>query len=827
MDHRKIDDIFKLSLTQRAFLFQSLSAKWRDAGVLQLHVGLRGKLDATELDTAWQVVANRYSALRSSVHWEDLSQPIQVVHREVVVPVQDHELRHLKTEEQQDHLASLISADRHTNFDLTQAPVMRVNLIHLSQDRKVMVWTCHHMLLDGWSAAIVLRQVLEQMTNAGKESSQQRPAVCRYRNYIAWLQQQDREPARRFWQQHLSDLPSENEMFLPVMREPEWRDAYEEFDVAQSVALNDCAGKLKVTLGSIIQSAWALALRSRQTDHTVVFGVTDSGRGIPLAGVESLVGMFMNALPVCVRFSPSMNLDDVALQIHELSRQRQDYQFVNPGEIQSWNCCPGWGRLFDSLVVFANYPWDVESLSDDLKVISFEGDITTAHPLTLIVIPGERLSLRLRYATESVSDHQATILLGQIKQILEAFASGRSQKIVALPESSPWVAKQTDGEITLSSTHDDQPAPPRTTLEKNICRIWREVLKCPDIGLNAPFLEVGGTSLLGLIVLDRIKSEVGVSLPLVALFQAPTVAQLCALIDQQRDEPEWKWLTSVMPGSTRMPIILVNCGNIMVWAMGDHLDPRHPVYVLHGHWDQANIDLSATIEDIADTYIKEIRQAQPHGPYILGGYSVGALIAYEIAQRLRDQGERIALLFLLDPPVHPSVSSEPVVGNVSSEPLSERRRLGAKWVNYKQTIVQAGWHGCWRYVKRRLDTFKERLLGKVKFPLACVYRWCGRPIPPSFRGSYVFRAYKNAFRRYQFQPYEGSMLIFRIGKGTSRVEDGWEKLAKGPVKVHQFDVDHHFDFLRDPIVTRQWTELFAQYVDMTEKDTPRSADQTT
>ena len=205
-----IEDIYELSPMQQGMLFHEVHAPEAAAYFEQTTCVLRGPLNRTAFEQAWQQALDRHPALRTSFHWTGLEKPVQVVHRAVALPWHVDDWQAVPAQEQELRLQAFLEADRQRGFDLAAAPLMRCALMQLAPQAHSFVWSHHHILFDGWSRAIVLQDVMAayDLAQRGQPAgrSPQSPAPRRFRDYIAWLQAQDRSAARRFWEQRLQEM---------------------------------------------------------------------------------------------------------------------------------------------------------------------------------------------------------------------------------------------------------------------------------------------------------------------------------------------------------------------------------------------------------------------------------------------------------------------------------------------------------------------------------------------------------------------------------------------------------------------------------------------
>ncbi|MCP4661145.1 MAG: amino acid adenylation domain-containing protein, partial [bacterium] len=290
----RIEDLHPLSPLQQGMLFHSLRQPESGEYVEQLSFRLTGPLAVDALEQAWSRTLDNHTALRSAFAWEGLEEPLQMVCEEVEMPWRLVDWRGRDEDVQQRLLAELMAADRAQGFELKQAPLMRMTLVMLAEDRHQLLWSFHHLLLDGWSMPLVLRELFERYDALERGRQPQLLRGRPYRDYVAWLRGQDLSRAERYWRRLLGDFDRPTVLPLapppaPAAGEDAGGRLQRPLDRARTEALEALARRHRLTLNTLTQGAWALLL-SRYCDcRDVVFGVVVSGRSVPLPGIESMV----------------------------------------------------------------------------------------------------------------------------------------------------------------------------------------------------------------------------------------------------------------------------------------------------------------------------------------------------------------------------------------------------------------------------------------------------------------------------------------------------------------------------------------------------------
>jgi amino acid adenylation domain-containing protein/non-ribosomal peptide synthase protein (TIGR01720 family) len=419
----QIEDIYSLSPMQAGLLFHSLFESASGAYVNQLSVEARG-LDAQRLGRAWQAVLDRHAILRSSFHFpQGFDAPVQLVHRHLQLPMTCLDWR--GRDDQAEALAQLIDSER-LQLDSTRAPLMRLTLVRLDDTRQQLVYTHHHLLLDGWSNSLLLSEVLQRY--AGREVA---APVGRFADYIGWLQGQDAEADEAFWRGQLATLDNPTLLAQSLAHgdnrpqsQAAFADHRQTFDVATSQRFSDFARQHKVTLNTLVQGAWALLLQRYSGQRSVAFGATGAGRPVELPGAESQLGLFINTLPVISRPDALESVEQWLSRLQAQNLELREHEFTALGDIQRWAGRAG-EPLFDSLLVFENFPV-AEALQHGAPAgLSFsipQNHERTNFPLTLAATADTQLSLNWSYqcshfsgaAIARMSAHLAALLAAMV-----------------------------------------------------------------------------------------------------------------------------------------------------------------------------------------------------------------------------------------------------------------------------------------------------------------------------------------------------------------------------------------------------------------------------
>ncbi|WP_262414533.1 amino acid adenylation domain-containing protein [Streptomyces sp. ST1015] len=422
-------DVLPLTPLQEGLLFHALYEHERgeqDVYVVQLVFELEGPMDADRLHASAQALLDRHPNLRAAFRRRRGGGPVQVVPHRATLPWTETDLT--IAADQEAAWVELLDEDRETGFDPAQPPLLRCTLARLSDQHHRLLITHHHILLDGWSVAVLVRELLA--LHQGIEL----PPVPPYRTFLQWLNRQNRTAAEEAWREALSGVTE------PTRLAPEappgagqLAQVRTELSPETGAALTTAARRLGVTLNTLVQSAWGLLLGRLTGRDDVVFGTTVSGRPPELPGVESMVGLFINTVPTRVRLRPADSPARLLREVRDTYATLLDHHHLGLADIQR---AAGMLELFDTLLVFENYPADLATSGEGLHLSGSSGRDATHYPVTLVALPGPRPRFRLAYRPDLFTSEWAQATLARLVRILTAMAAEpeRPQGLISLED---------------------------------------------------------------------------------------------------------------------------------------------------------------------------------------------------------------------------------------------------------------------------------------------------------------------------------------------------------------------------------------------------------
>ena len=555
---RKIDDILPLTPPQRGMLFESLARAGSGIHLEQMYVDLVGELDVEALLAAWRHAAVSHASLRTCFVWRNQEEPLQVVLREVEVPLRREDWGDvwpsLTAAQREERFQAFLAADREAGFDLSKAPLFRLSLLRLGDGHHRLLWSQHHILMDGWCQSLLLGRILAAYKALRAGGTPPRVDERPYRDFVSWLRRRDDEDTERFWRRRLEGVTGPTPLgevgaVSTGAGEGGWGELAGGLEPSTSDALRAWARRHDLTLNSVVQGVWALLLAHHSAGQPgggddVVFGATVSGRPADLAGIETTVGLFINTLPVRVRLDRAAPLAPQLAELQTANFEMARYEHSSSTLVRSGADVPPARPLFESLLVYENYPAspsDVATAQDlgfEIRLPDASG-ARTGYPLTLLVQPGRELTFELVHDLRRVDAPSASLWLRHLELLLTALAEAAEG---VTPEG--LVARLPAGErpavrpAASGRAHDRPPEPPSTPLEERLLQLWRHVLGISVLGVEDDFFSLGGHSLLAAELVQAVRRELQVELPLSALFNRPTVAGLAAEVEARRRDGE-------------------------------------------------------------------------------------------------------------------------------------------------------------------------------------------------------------------------------------------------------------------------------------------------
>ncbi len=791
---KNVQDVYPLSPMQALMLTHALASRARenerDASFSQIVYDLRGALNIEAFAESWRELMRRHTALRTAVLHEGLKQPVQVVRKEAVLEFVVEDWR--GDSDAQARLDAWLAADRARGIDLTAAPLMRFALFQIADQAYRFVWSSHHIVVDRWCIGLLLGEA--RALYAGAQLLPARP----FRDYIGWMQKRNVAADEAFWRGRLEGAP---DACVPVATPAAAGDGRARGHASirrvlaaeTTAALRTWIEPARLTLNTVCAAAFALARAGGADDVTI--GMTLSGRPAELAGVEGIAGCFINNVPFRVRPGAWADrligdwLRDIQSQLLDV----QEHGHVSPLKLEEWRGEGARGPLYEALYV---YQAEVRARADadglDIRPVS--GELNAAVPMVLAAgLEADMLVLTLSHDRARLGDAEAAVVIDLVLRALQALAVQPRQTLAALRAQLP-LAKPAAPAVARADgllDHVEASFHPANPIEAQLLHIWRRTLGQPELGVEENAFHAGATSLQSMRIMAQVEGRFGKSLPVTALYQAPSPREFARLLAGESPVPEWRRLVPIQPTGTRTPIFMVHHGAGSTYGFNGiarHLHAERPLYGLQESGWQKDETFPQSLEQMAGDYVAEIRTVQPRGPYVLGGFCFGGLVAFEMAQQLRAAGEAVALLVLLDayaPVPLPSPSGV-------ERARSHAQRLAGMNSTQRATYLlqRAGRRVYWAGANAR-----TRARNLAWLAINETFPRMGLTVDSRVRGHAFLKWNALLQDKYPPRPYDGRALLIRSARFDLPDDYGWNKFVTCGVDVHQMRTEDHLEML--------------------------------
>jgi iturin family lipopeptide synthetase B len=488
---KNIRDILALTSMQEGMLFHYLRDPDSETFFEQLSLQITGAIDVNYFVQAWEMVIKTNEMLRTLFRWESLNKPVQIILTKHKLQWEYYDLSDIDADEAGKRQESIKLKDRGKKFDLRHVP-FRVTLCKLSQDSHEMIVSNHHIIYDGWSSGIILKEFLTAYDHLVVNSSKLNKNFCAFplvaegqakksfKDFITWVNAQDRNKQKESWENYLKGF--ESSTGIPIKKRVrknlvinDTKDDHFQVSKETKSKIENFVKTLKVTPSAILYTAWGLLLQVYNDCDDVVFGTTVSGRPAELQGIEETVGLFINTLPVRVRTYPGETISEPVRQINHDMQKMKPYENTSLPDIKQCSQLSKNGDLFDSLVVIENYPLDsrLGTCSSQLSIISYSMHETSNYDLTVGITMHEDIGITITYKKQLFDNETIVKFIRHFISILETIVDTPGKKIHEIEILSAEEKKQ-----LLLDFNDTAPGYPQ---DNTILELFAEqVERTPD-----------------------------------------------------------------------------------------------------------------------------------------------------------------------------------------------------------------------------------------------------------------------------------------------------------------------------------------------------------
>jgi thioesterase domain-containing protein/acyl carrier protein len=622
---------------------------------------LKGLLNVAALEQSLSEIVRRHEILRTTFPAVN-GLPIQFITPNISLQLPVVDLQHLCLEERLAAAQQLALVDAEQPFNLASEPLWRFKLLRLSEDEHMLIRTIHHIIFDGWSHSVSLRELgaLYQAFSTGKPSPLPELGI-QYADFAQsqrqWLQSEMFSSQLGYWKQQLSgsiwalELPTD----YPYPSVPTYRGACQSLVLSENLteALKKLSYQEGVSLFVTLLAAFkTLLYRYTEQEEMLVCSPIASRHQIETKG---LIGYFNNVVAMRTDLSGNPSFRELLSRVSQVTLGASNNQDV---PLQQLTELPNLARtpLSRAMFILQNTPnqilnlegLTVDSLYVNREIANFDLSLSMQEK-------AGKLTAVVQYKTDLFKATSITQMLEYFQALLENLVTNPEQCLSDLPRLI--AARDTQAFGSNGSTTSFIPAQekafvaPQDDLELQLAKIWEQVLDFQPISIKDNFFDLGGHSLLAVRLFAQIEKTFDKNLPLATLLQAPTIEQLASILRQKDWSASWSPLVTIQAGGSRPPLFCIHGGgfNVLIYRdLAINLGSDQPVYGLQARGLDGKENLNIKLEDVASDYIRQMRNVQPEGPYFLAGLSAGGTIALEMAQQLHAQGQKVALLAMLD-----------------------------------------------------------------------------------------------------------------------------------------------------------------------------------
>jgi non-ribosomal peptide synthetase component F/NRPS condensation-like uncharacterized protein/acyl carrier protein len=548
LDKRNIEDVLALTPMQEGMLFHYLKDPQDDLYFEQLSLEVFGEINLDIFEKAWNFVVETNEMLRSLFRWEKVENPIQIILKKHQLQLKYHDLPGKEGKKKKKQTEKIMVEDRREKFDLQEVP-FRITLWKVHENRYVMIISNHHILYDGWSSGIILKEFFRAYHDLFNGKKLATPVKTKFKEFVKWIQDQDKYKQEKFWKNYLEGFDTHTELWKKRKKweitTPDTGTFKVSFSKNIKDKIEDFVKSNKITLASFLYGAWGIFLQTYNNSGDVIFSTTVSGRNSKIKGIEETVGLFINTLPMRVQTYPNERILDFLSRNNEMVQQWKTFAGSSPLNIKEYLDDDYGENLFNSVLVIENYPLDNSLMKSTgtsiLKVNGFSISERTYHDLTVIITAFDDMMIDITYNAASFTERMVKTLVKHFTLILRGMAENPGQKVSELAISPGEIGEIRDRIINKhrvsSSPSTADYSAPRDSLERELADIWSWIFRVgkKEIGIDTNFLNLGGHSLKAAALRSMIHKRLKVRVPFAQFFKCLTIREQAAFIRELKE----------------------------------------------------------------------------------------------------------------------------------------------------------------------------------------------------------------------------------------------------------------------------------------------------
>ena len=707
MGMSKFEAILPLTEIQESLLLHRLFSN-RDKGELHVRCDIDGNVEVERFERAWQEVVNANQALRTTIHWKDIKRPVQIIH-----PTCETKVEWIDALDLNSTTEALMGKDEQLGLDISALPSFRIKILKKSEKEYRLLLYCHHILLDGWSSVLILKDLIKAYDLDQKGSLEVRLGM---KAFLGWSKRSKQDE---------TDIKDKCKHFCEAdgimpLGSASSGGLFENLKLTLSKELveqvNDFSKTMGISLNNVYQAAWAILLHGSSQKARVAFGTTVSGRMNRMTGIDGVTGMLTNVVPVFSSMTGTnlktwLNsfqngiVKSVVLESHSLRELHELAEKM------------GAPFTIDTLFTFENFPW--ENIEGNEWVVSnFKGGMTSNYPISISVLPADDVELQVQFDTTVINQRSANGLMQGYVDVLTGLTRGQSLEII-LQDVNPVSFESL--QVQKSDKPTDQDVLPANDVELQLLKIWQRVLNDDGITVRDDFFSMGGKSVQALQIFSEIQKMSGKNLSPATLLENRTVRSLAVQLSDG-DMGNWSSLVPLNISGDGAPLFCIHAGGAHVFIyreLAELFENERPVFGIQPFGLDEGALHNQSIKEMTETYLREIKSVVGDGPINVLGYCFSAAIVAEMIQILSRETEQVLNAIIVDSAPGLTYGREklPVIGRL-------KKLVGmfsqGQWARIKEVV-----EGKWDFVKMKylgfLETEQMRNFRKVEGQLAQLY----------------------------------------------------------------------------------------------------------
>ncbi len=645
------------SAAQRRFWVLEEFAPGNPALHMRACVRLTGPVSVETLRQSLQVLVQRHETLRTTFN-RSQEEIVQIIAPSRIIPLPVTSLEDVSGPQLEERLHEALRIEASASFDLVQGPLVRARLFRISAEEHVLIITTHHILVDGWSQNVIQRDLwsVYEALEGGRQPVLPLLSI-QYADFVQWQQQWLASSAASeqidFWKKqlapplHILDLPTDRVVPQGSSRRAPMETVLLPEDLTAS--LKKLSQSHDATMFMVMLTAYAVLLHQYTAQEDIVIGSPVANRR---PETEPLIGPFAGPVALRVNLAGDPPLLEILRRVRDLTVDALSHADV-PFEIlvDKLNVRSILGRnplsqcYFFYQAAFLQ-PREVRGLT--VTPLPDFGLGTHFELQMGLLERREGVRAQLEYNPDLFEAATIQQILNSYKRILEELVACPERRLAELPRPVPRAKSQADSRAVTTPSGKRRKT---DETSRRLTQIWEEVLGTHPIGPDQDYFDLGGHSLLAVRLFAQIESAFHVRLPLATLVQAPTIEALAEILRNGEGAKGWSPLVTIQRRGSRPPFYCVHGGggNVLIYrGLSHHLGSDQPFYGLQCQGLDGKQPLLTRLEDMAALYVNEVQKFQPQGPYFLGGYCLGGLVALEMAQQLKARGEECAMVAMFD-----------------------------------------------------------------------------------------------------------------------------------------------------------------------------------